>query len=778
MLNKRFQKLDVISVLYLFGACIILALRLLATEWTDDLDLFVYLAFFALLGGVLLGASRFPGWLVALFGTIYGAFTIPWLYGISLNRDLSWYDRVFNIMGSRLKLAASQYATNIMVTDPILFLAVMAIIFWAMLFFSGYILTRKAKALTAIILPGLVLMIISHYDQVNPGTANYIFFFVLFTLLLIGRSVYTSSLGNWAKEHVSLTPKAQVDLRQGIIFFIVVILLVSWSIPLTSSQTQRYSKFWSNVTRPWETVRDRIADALQPLRNATIGQEGSFDASLSLGNSSSLGTSILFTVTPDILPESGLNFYWKVRSYNLYMNDMWLTSNDYDYIALFPQRFKLDSPVWSARLPYSFSFFMKTNQAGNFYYLNSPEWVSRQVEFMVLPLPNDKQDVIAAFADPLLASGESYQVQAEIPNPTVTQLRAVEQEYPDWLERYTQLPPNFPERIRNLAIDLTQNLGTPYDKTQAITRYLRNNITYDTDMGVIPELVDPIEWFLFEKQSGFCNYYATAEVLMLRSIGIPARLSVGYAQGQYDEESGAYQVQQKDKHAWAEVYFNQFGWIEFEPTTAISLISRPLGTPVENTPQEPINLPQIEPDEPDLPEVSPSIMPEEEPQFIPSPTVEKSGAFWWFGLLILLLSVGLSLMVWRIATPQAKTVALVLFINKTYAYFNWTTPAWLKNASAVHKRMEDARAYQMLEKSADVLSSPFNDASTPAERGEQLSKMLPEMRGEIERVVSEYEKQAYSPHTADNSTAHESGLLILKTAQFQRLSCWFKKKPR
>ena len=612
MQKKRFQQFDPISVLYLFGGTLILALRLLATEWTEDLDLFVYLSFFALICGVLLGASRFPGWIAVVMATGYGVFTIPWLYGLTLNRETSWYDRIFNIMGLRLKLAISQYSSNIMVSDPILFLAILAVLFWAFIVLSGFVLTRKSRSLVAILLSGLPLMIMSHYDQGNQSSPSYIFFFVLFALLLIGRSEYARSLLEWAKQRISLTPKAQTDLRRGVLLFVVIVLVLSWSIPLTSSQTRRYSEFWTNLTQPWETFKLKISNALQPLRNATIGTEGSFDASLGLGSSTTLGTAMLFTVTPDGPPPIGLNFYWKVRSYNLYMNDMWLTSNDFDYATFFPQRFSLNPPDWIVTEPYSFSFFMNTNQAGNFYYVNSPIWVSRQVEFMLQSLPDEQQDVAAGFADPLLSSGETYEVQAQIPNPTLAQLRAVEQVYPEWLERYTQLPPDIPERIRALAEDLTKNLDNPYDKAQAITRYLRNNITYNTDMGTIPESADPIEWFLFEKQSGYCNYYATAEVLMLRSVGIPARLAVGYAQGLYDDEKGSYQVRQKDKHAWPEVYFNAYGWIEFEPTSAIGLISRPLGVAVEITPQEPLITPEIEPDEPELPDaIAPTLAPEE-----------------------------------------------------------------------------------------------------------------------------------------------------------------------
>jgi transglutaminase-like putative cysteine protease len=93
-----------------------------------------------------------------------------------------------------------------------------------------------------------------------------------------------------------------------------------------------------------------------------------------------------------------------------------------------------------------------------------------------------------------------------------------------------------------------------------------------------------MEWFLFDEQTGFCNYYATAQVLMLRSLGIPARFVVGYAQGEYDPQTKTYTVRKKDSHAWPEVYFIDYGWMPFEPTVDQPALIRPLG--IDRTEQD------------------------------------------------------------------------------------------------------------------------------------------------------------------------------------------------
>ena len=125
--------------------------------------------------------------------------------------------------------------------------------------------------------------------------------------------------------------------------------------------------------------------------------------------------------------------------------------------------------------------------------------------------------------------------------------------------------------IQTLAEQVTSGQSTPYDQAQAITNYLRNTIQYTLTVPSPPPGEDPAVWVLFDYKKGFCNYYASDEVLMLRSIGIPARLAVGFAEGSSNNDSSvansvSFTVLNHDAHAWPEVYFPNIGWVEFEPT--------------------------------------------------------------------------------------------------------------------------------------------------------------------------------------------------------------------
>ena len=119
--------------------------------------------------------------------------------------------------------------------------------------------------------------------------------------------------------------------------------------------------------------------------------------------------------------------------------------------------------------------------------------------------------------------------------------------------------------ILELAEAIAGDTTNILDKVIAVTQYLRKNYAYEDSVD-IPRDANPIEWFLFEGKSGFCNYFASTEVLLLRALGIPSRLVVGYAQGESTNNGQTFNIEIRDSHAWVEVYFPDHGWVLFEPT--------------------------------------------------------------------------------------------------------------------------------------------------------------------------------------------------------------------
>jgi hypothetical protein len=125
-----------------------------------------------------------------------------------------------------------------------------------------------------------------------------------------------------------------------------------------------------------------------------------------------------------------------------------------------------------------------------------------------------------------------------------------------------------------LAFELTREYDNIYDKAVALEEYLRQ-IPYNEDIEAPPPDRDGVDYFLFDSREGYCDYYASAMAVMARAVGIPARIAVGYAGWEYDKESDGCLVRRSNAHAWVEIYFPDYGWIEFEPTAGEPRIMRP-----------------------------------------------------------------------------------------------------------------------------------------------------------------------------------------------------------
>jgi hypothetical protein len=177
----------------------------------------------------------------------------------------------------------------------------------------------------------------------------------------------------------------------------------------------------------------------------------------------------------------------------------------------------------------------------------------------------------------LNAREQSYAVVSAVPAVSEEMLRtlpAVSMPLAEELVSHLQLPEQITLRTRELADELTAGQATDYDKALAIERYLRQ-FTYDLEVDAPPpDVVDVADYFLFELQRGYCDYYATAFVVLARLAGLPTRFASGYAVGQWNPVEGVWVVSEAEAHSWPEVYFPQIGWVAFEPTAGRPELTR------------------------------------------------------------------------------------------------------------------------------------------------------------------------------------------------------------
>jgi transglutaminase-like putative cysteine protease len=157
----------------------------------------------------------------------------------------------------------------------------------------------------------------------------------------------------------------------------------------------------------------------------------------------------------------------------------------------------------------------------------------------------------------------------------VTESENLRKDMPDFYSRYTQLPENLPGRVRQLAIQLTENESNQYDKVKAIEEYLQSSrFSYETENIPIPDKEeDYVDQFLFETMIGYCDNFSTSMAVLLRSVGIPSRWVKGYTGGTVIGSEGeltTYEITNNNAHSWVEVYFPGVGWVPFEPTNGFT----------------------------------------------------------------------------------------------------------------------------------------------------------------------------------------------------------------
>ncbi|MFL5761501.1 MAG: DUF3488 and DUF4129 domain-containing transglutaminase family protein [Thermomicrobiales bacterium] len=302
------------------------------------------------------------------------------------------------------------------------------------------------------------------------------------------------------------------------------------------------------------------------------------------------------------------------------------------------------------------------------------------------------------------------------------------------LARYLGNPTTVTPRTIDLAKTITAGANTRYDQALAIQEYLRNTYPYDEKVDVPPADQDAVDFFLFDGKRGYCEYFASSMVVMLRSLNIPARLAAGYHPAPFDAESGGYLYREKQAHTWVEVYFAGYGWIPFEPTPAVNRINL-----AENQPNEAEATPTVEPTQaPDQPEPTATLIPT--PAGTPAPNTitthrDDGGPSTLQQILKIII----------------RLVAVIALIFIAFALIGSITWHWrlrgLRPGAAMFARVQRVGKWWGVKPDATM---------TPVEFARELGRVAPSVRRPVRRVAELYETEQYGPTPTDNATERQA----------------------
>lgn len=729
---------DWTSVLLTWGLILIVTRRLLVTHWTDELYIIAYIVNWAYLFGLALGTSRFKPQTVALLSFFYGIFFVGWRLGLLQSSAQLWSDKILAIF-IRLALIFQRLSERQPVYDNLLFLGLMMILFWVIGLNTAYSLVRTRRLLHLLAPLFLAIILIHTYDPLIPTRNAYLYLFSFVALLLIGRLYYLQQREHWSNKRFYISPQLSSEVFQFTLGSVLVLLTLSLILPSNRSQLDAVVRVWDKFKEPFVSLRQDFENAFSSLRVTIQTQPELYERTLNLGRGIELSEQEIFTaIAPARLPEQ-TRLYWRSRVYDHYENGQWLlsefTTQDYEANA-----FDVQMPSFPAR-PLRLQFFtIYLHQPLTTLILPSqPYWTNLAVQVEVIENPDGTIDLLAVRSPAPLPAGKAYSARSSPSTITVKQLQEAGEEYPSWVtERYLSLPNSLTKRTRDLALEITQDLTTPYDKVLAITEYLRSHITYIETIDELPANQELIDWFLFDYKKGFCNYYATAEVLLLRSLGIPARLAVGFAEGTLEDlqTANVYVVRQRDAHAWPEVFFPHIGWIEFEPTSSQPALFYPQ---------------QLEKTEPLAEATTPEINPQEIFQKFQEgkenqPTISAPGSkpFPFFVLTIILLFVIIS--IWTKLNRQKVSQAyrqLPEVLEIGIRAMGFSPPPIVVQWNQRMKLSPLEKSYQRINTALRIIRCPPPIHYTPSERATTLLKALPEATVEINQLLEYYQQVLY-----------------------------------
>jgi transglutaminase-like putative cysteine protease len=745
------------------------ASRLVATSWTPFLYLTQTFTYMGFVIGTALGYSAFHRRTVRWLTLIYMILLLPLQWTLVIDQNASLEEQ-FASVGGRLFFAFSDFFARRPVEDPLFFVALMSIAFWIISSWAGFTLVRNQNYLGAILPAAIGLIIIQNYDSGVPGRLWFLAFFAFIALLLLGRLQFLENKISWRERRVFLSPDNSVDITSSMAIAAGLLIIVAWTVPASLTSMNSAVKTWNRISRPWHEFTERMENAVSALESPSGGKHGEFFGSeLSLGRGFPLSDLVMFQVQAPDLPfeERPPRYYWRGRTYDRFVNGQWYTSGTVreDYSPAVTNPFNVSTEQRLA------SHFVFNTGKTNFSLLYSPAlpiWISRPGVTFALPTDYGK-DIVAWHAYPALRGGETYQVDAILSNPNRQQLQEAGTSYPEWVsQKYLQLPRDFSPRIQELAKEITTDSQTPFEKAIAITNYLRADLDYSETIPDAPRNKDRLEWVLFDLKQAYCVYYASAEVLMLRSVGVPARMAVGFTQGERD--GNTYVVRRLNSHAWPEVYFPDIGWVEFEPTAGQAPLDRPL--------------PPIDPNQAALLGPLNTLRSEDSQEFagreqddsgVTAPLPDAPAGFQPIYLLPLLVAV-VALVVFfsrRYSLPTRVPTFLRSAIERT----GIDVPAWVVRWETWVRLSPIERAFESVNFGLRTLDQPVPVHSTPMERATKLTRLLPAKADEIKVLLDEHQTSLYTSRIADVTEARRAALSLRKQVVVERMRYLFIGKP-
>jgi len=731
-----------------------LALSLEAADWSPGLDQLITIVGLASIAGTLVAISDFGAFFAFVYGVISGAAAI--LYALSslatgavlgqertyqiIERTITWFNLAFSGQPG---------------TDTLVFVLLLSILLWILSFNATWVYFREGRKWQAILPTGLAMLVNLYYAP-HDLKAYFVLYLIAAMFLLLRAALAEREL-QWREEHIYFPFDIGFDvMRDGVIFILVVVTL-SWVLPTALSKDNK--DLVNPLESPWQQAQEEWRKLFSTLN---YGNGGAAAPSVIFNASHPLGGARSSSDLPVMDVRTPLNRYYQATVLDTYTSQSWELRNTVgvNLVTSYP----IPSPDYAARrvITQTVTMRQETNVVIG---APMPLAVSVPADARLIPQNLMPEEAIAAevigpseraliISHDIIQPGQSYTVTSSVSFATESQLRSDSTAYaPDIRARYLQLPDATPQRVFDLAEQLAAGYDNPYDIAKAIETYVRGYAYNDQISGPKPGQ-DAADYFLFEEKQGYCDYYATSMAVMLRHLGIPARLAQGYATGEYDDFTGSYRLLEKDAHSWVEVYFPTYGWIQFEPTASEPVLKRQSESVLPPGPGGRVSVKDQQQHQ------------QEENRNIPVPeeTLPRANftsplGLWQqlsssLGIMLLTLALAglmiVGVLLWRLLRaprPGARVRRRIRKPSQDFVETLWERLLWW----------------------ARHLDVPQSASLTPQEQAAAFARVLPQVSDDVIALSQLYARDKYSPHPLQSDDLDRAQFTWLKLrSQFVR----------
>jgi hypothetical protein len=548
-----------------------------SAHWVRDLPSLYPIGLSALVVGYLLSRVRRNELLLHPIALFAGATLVFFQLMLVLNGH-SLYVRTDNLL-DRMHVWWSAVTQNGLSSDPLPVIILLLVATWAGTYASAWAIFRWRNPVLGLLPGGVALM---WNIALTPNRFSLAFVVFLFAAaLLLMRLHVARREQQWDRDGVVYPEFITLSALNATFWVTCALLIFVWLIPLadrSNTANQRWNDFTAPITRhltPLARVFVSV-NAKKPINIHNLKDALAFQGKIDLNGNAAVQLDV--KITPEMAA------YLREQSFDQYTTDGWKVNVTSD-VPLPPGNQTQAGDVAppgepaaqdaGARQDVTINVKVEGGNNDHLFSLGQPLTSNQPASASV---GADLPDVSSLKPADHLSNGATYSVTGSVSVASIDQLRAAGNEYPAWVKQsYLELPRSLPRRVRFKAQEVTRSVsGNPYDETAAIEKYLRT-FPIDYSVPAAPAGQDSVDYFLFDAQRGYFDYHASAMAVMLRSLGIPARVATGYVVDPAARQgsSDTFNLTQRQAFAWPEVYFPGIGWVEFNPTPSQPLINRP-----------------------------------------------------------------------------------------------------------------------------------------------------------------------------------------------------------